>query len=51
MRSLNNDLRDARLAALLQNVIAHAHVFMQQASVFAAPGEPAAIPGAIDADA
>ena len=51
VRALDDDLGDAGLTALLQDVVAHAHVLVQQPAVLAAAGEPAAVPGAVDADA
>ena len=36
VRALDDDLGDAGLAALLHDVIAHAHVFVQQPAVLAA---------------
>ena len=51
VRALDDDLGDAGLTALLHDVIAHAHVFVQQPAVLAAASEPAAVPGAVDAEA
>ena len=51
VRALDHDLGDARLALLLQDVIADVHVLVQQPAVLGAAGEPAAVPRAVDADA
>ena len=51
VRALDDDLGNAGLALLLQDVLADRHILMQQPAVFAAAGEPAAVPGAVDAEA
>jgi hypothetical protein len=51
VRPLDHDLGDARLALLLQDVVADVHVLVQQPAVLGAAGEPAAVPRAVDADA
>src|SRR5262245_53363673 len=50
VRALDHSPRDAGLAPLLEDVIANVHVLVQQLAVLAATGEPAAVPGAVDAD-
>jgi hypothetical protein len=51
VRALDDDLRDAGRALLLQDVGADGAVLMQQLTILATAGEPAAVPGAVDADA
>src|SRR5581483_471065 len=51
VRALDDDLGDAGLAPLLEDVVADVHVLVQQPAVLAAAGEPAAVPRAVDADA
>src|SRR5690606_16874838 len=51
VRALDDHLGNASLAALLQDVLAHAHVFVQQPPVLATASKPPAVPGAVDADA
>src|SRR5258706_3020718 len=48
MRPLDNDLRNARLTALLHNELADAEVLMQQLAVLAFVGVPAAVPSPVD---
>src|SRR6185312_8327113 len=50
VRTLDDDLRDAGRALQLQNVSANGTIFMQKLAVLATTGEPAAVPGAVDAD-
>ena len=51
VRTLDDDLRDRRLLEALRQRLADLHVLMQQLAVFALAGEPARIPGAVDAEA
>src|SRR5262245_54298227 len=50
VRALDHNAGDAGLAALLQDVVANVHILVQQLAVLAPAGEPATVPGAIDAD-
>ena len=51
VRTLDDDLRDRRLLERLHQGLADRHVLVQQLAVFALAGEPARIPGAVDAEA
>src|SRR5690606_1833075 len=51
VRALDHDARDTGLTLLRQNVPTNGHVLVEKPAVFIATREPAAIPGAIDADA
>ena len=51
VRALDHHLGDAGLALHLEDVVTDGHVLVQQAAVLGAAGEPAAVPGAIDANA
>src|SRR5262249_54085093 len=50
VRTLDHHLGDAAGATLLQDMVADLHILVQQPAILAAAGEPAAIPGAVDAD-
>src|SRR6185295_911463 len=50
VRALDHHAGDAGLAPLLQDMVANMHILVQQFAVLAAAGEPATVPGAIDAD-
>ncbi len=50
VRTLDDDLRDAGRALQLQDVSANGAIFMQELAVLATTGEPAAVPGAVDAE-
>jgi hypothetical protein len=50
MRPFDDDLRNAGLAALLEDEIPNAEVLMQQLAIFVLIGVPAAVPGAVDAE-
>ena len=51
VRTLDNDLGNGRLLELLRQVIADLQVFLKQIAIFALLGEPARIPGTVDAKA
>ena len=51
VRTLDDDARDTTLALILHDVGANSAVFMEQAAVLVACCEPAAVPGAVDAEA
>src|SRR5690606_12781210 len=50
-RTLDHHLGDRRLRQVLHDVLAHPHIFGEQAAVIAAFRIPAAVPGAIDLQA
>src|SRR4029450_10164107 len=51
VRPLDDDMRHRCLLELLHQLLADLDVFMEQRTVFRLAGEPARIPGAVDADA
>src|SRR3984885_13772226 len=51
VRTLDDDLRNRRLLEALGQRLADFHILVQQLAVFALAGEPARIPGAVDAEA
>jgi hypothetical protein len=50
VRTLNDDLRNGGLLELLHEGIADRHVLVHQLGVLAAFGEPARVPGPVDAE-
>src|SRR5262245_35140645 len=50
VRALDDNLGNACLPLLLQDVVADVHILVQQPAVLAAACEPAAVPRAVDAD-
>ena len=51
VRALDDDLGDTGGTLMLHDVVTHDHIFVQKPAILAAVGEPAAVPGAVDADA
>jgi len=51
MRPLDHDARHRRLLELLHQLFADLDVLVQQVAVLVLAGEPARVPGAVDADA